>query len=185
MIERIEEVQREVWAGGIPRRQDFRLRLAAYGDEEEAETAAAGPAPLDDAGDGAPDLQADGAALQGVRRNIAAVLERAPSISTVAPDLAENARVVDGIARVWRQALAAQVRTRVERRLPRSGRAGAIAATVLRSVDGDVLDGMVWRHYGRVPGAVEQVLDANPGLADLGPALPPGTKIRLPGGAAL
>jgi len=50
--------------------------------------------------------------------------------------------------------------------------------------DGDTVDWICWRHYadrGRLAdGAVEAVLEANPGLADLGPRLAAGTVIRLP-----
>ncbi|USH01051.1 tail protein X [Grimontia kaedaensis] len=45
---------------------------------------------------------------------------------------------------------------------------------------GDVLDELVWRHYGHQPGAVERVLEANPGLADMGPVLPAGKVLVLP-----
>lgn len=46
--------------------------------------------------------------------------------------------------------------------------------------DGDTVDWICWRHYGRQSGAVEHVLDANPGLAELGAVLPAGTLIVLP-----
>ncbi|MFB9149513.1 tail protein X [Roseovarius ramblicola] len=50
-----------------------------------------------------------------------------------------------------------------------------------RSRDGDVVDRVVWQHYGRQnDGLVEAVLEANPGLADLGPVLPAGIRIALP-----
>lgn len=52
-------------------------------------------------------------------------------------------------------------------------------ATV-RAAQGDTLDLICWRHYGRTAGVVEQVLDANPGLARLGPILPHGTLVQLP-----
>ena len=48
------------------------------------------------------------------------------------------------------------------------------------AIEGDVLDAICWRQYGRQAGAVEAVLAANPGLADLGPVLPLGTVIELP-----
>lgn len=51
--------------------------------------------------------------------------------------------------------------------------------TVL-AVQGDTLDAIVWRHYGRTAGLVEQVLEANPGLAELGAVLPIGTSVKLP-----
>ena len=44
---------------------------------------------------------------------------------------------------------------------------------------GEVLDAIVWRHYGRAD-VIVAVLDANPGLADLGPVLPTRTAIVLP-----
>lgn len=44
---------------------------------------------------------------------------------------------------------------------------------------GEVLDAIVWRHYGRAD-VIVAVLDANPGLADLGPVLPTRTRVVLP-----
>lgn len=52
-------------------------------------------------------------------------------------------------------------------------------ATVIAR-QGDTLDALCWRHYGRTAGVVEAVLDANPGLADLGPVLPHGQPVELP-----
>ena len=58
-----------------------------------------------------------------------------------------------------------------------------------RTKDGDVLDALCHKHYGREAGrpvrgtqtgAVEAVLEANPGLADQGPILPAGLLIILP-----
>jgi len=48
------------------------------------------------------------------------------------------------------------------------------------TVDGDVLDHICWRHYGREYRTTEAVLAANRNLASLGPVLPAGTKIQLP-----
>lgn len=46
---------------------------------------------------------------------------------------------------------------------------------------GDTVDFVVWRAYGTQDArVVERVLDANPGLADLGESLPAGTSITLP-----
>lgn len=46
---------------------------------------------------------------------------------------------------------------------------------------GDMLDLICYREYGgRQSGAVEAVTDANYGLADLPPRLPPGVTITLP-----
>ena len=52
--------------------------------------------------------------------------------------------------------------------------------TTYQSRDGDVIDAVCRRFYGREAGAVEAVLEANPGLAELGPTLPAGTEIHLP-----
>lgn len=47
--------------------------------------------------------------------------------------------------------------------------------------DGDTADFIAWKFYGRQDnGTVEQLLAANPGLADRGPTLPPGVAIELP-----
>lgn len=45
---------------------------------------------------------------------------------------------------------------------------------------GDTVDQICQRHYGRTAGITEQVYAANPGLADLGPILPLGTAVTLP-----
>lgn len=48
------------------------------------------------------------------------------------------------------------------------------------SQQGDTVDLLVYRHFGRTAGLVEVVLELNPGLADLGPVLPLGTVVELP-----
>ncbi len=50
----------------------------------------------------------------------------------------------------------------------------------IRSIQGDTVDRICQRVYGRTAGVTEQVLIANPGLADRGPILPMGTLITLP-----
>lgn len=52
--------------------------------------------------------------------------------------------------------------------------------TRYRTKDGDMLDRLCWKHYGRSRGVVEAVLEANPGLAGIGPVLPAGIEIALP-----
>lgn len=50
-----------------------------------------------------------------------------------------------------------------------------------RSKEGDTVDAIVWKYYGRQnERIVEQVFAANPGLADQGPDLPSGIRIALP-----
>jgi phage tail protein X len=49
----------------------------------------------------------------------------------------------------------------------------------VRAQQGDTLDALCWRHYGTTT-VLEQVLEANPGLADLGAVLPHGTEVELP-----
>ena len=53
--------------------------------------------------------------------------------------------------------------------------------TTYRTKEGDVVDAVCRRYYGREAGAVEAVLEANPGLAELGPMLPAGALVTLPG----
>ena len=48
------------------------------------------------------------------------------------------------------------------------------------SLQGDTVDALCWRYYERTQSMVEQVLVANPGLADLGVILPTGTPLELP-----
>lgn len=59
------------------------------------------------------------------------------------------------------------------------------SAAFYLSKEGDTVDYVVWKHYRREntrlgPRLVEQVLEANPGIAALGPVLPIGTRIELP-----
>lgn len=49
-----------------------------------------------------------------------------------------------------------------------------------RTKDGDMVDAICHRHYGRTAGVVEAVLEANPGLADEGSVLAAGVAILLP-----
>lgn len=49
-----------------------------------------------------------------------------------------------------------------------------------RTKDGDVLDALCRTQYGALDGATERVLNANPGLARLGPVLPSGVLITFP-----
>lgn len=48
------------------------------------------------------------------------------------------------------------------------------------AADGDTVDALCYRHYGRTAAVTEAVLTANPGLAALGPVLPAGTQVRMP-----
>ncbi|AWM87381.1 tail protein X [Microvirga sp. 17 mud 1-3] len=50
-----------------------------------------------------------------------------------------------------------------------------------RTSDGDTVDFIAWKHYGTTDGlVVEQLLDANKGLADMGPVMPAGVLVLLP-----
>ena len=50
----------------------------------------------------------------------------------------------------------------------------------VRAMQGDTLDAICTRYYGRTEGVFETVLQANPGLSELGVILPHGTAIELP-----
>lgn len=50
----------------------------------------------------------------------------------------------------------------------------------VHSIQGDTVDMICYRYYGRTAGVTEQVLEANPGLSVLGPVLPMGTPLNLP-----
>lgn len=52
--------------------------------------------------------------------------------------------------------------------------------TTVRAQQHDTLDAICYRAYGTTQGVTEQVLTANPGLAELGPLLPHGTPVVLP-----
>ena len=53
-------------------------------------------------------------------------------------------------------------------------------STTVRAQQHDTLDAICYRVYGTTRGVTEQVLAANPGLAELGPLLPHGTPVTLP-----
>lgn len=50
----------------------------------------------------------------------------------------------------------------------------------VRSLQGESVDALCWRVYARTEGVVELVLEANPGLARLGPVLPENTPVACP-----
>lgn len=54
------------------------------------------------------------------------------------------------------------------------------ARTTTRAQQGDTVDLICWRTYGRTANITEAVYAANPGLAELGPILPHGQLINLP-----
>lgn len=45
---------------------------------------------------------------------------------------------------------------------------------------GETVDALCWRHYGRTAGTVESVLEANAGLAERGVVLPMVISVTLP-----
>jgi phage tail protein X len=55
----------------------------------------------------------------------------------------------------------------------------AAGKQLVRSIEGDTVDNLCWRYYGKTQAVTEQVLNANPHLASLGPILPNGTEILL------
>ena len=55
-----------------------------------------------------------------------------------------------------------------------------MAEAIYITKDGDVVDLICYRHYGRTADVTEAVLAANPGLAELGPVLDAGIEITLP-----
>ena len=50
----------------------------------------------------------------------------------------------------------------------------------VRTLQSETVDALCWRHYGRTQGAVEAVLQANPGLASFGLILPQGCLVTMP-----
>lgn len=51
---------------------------------------------------------------------------------------------------------------------------------LVRTMQGDTVDSLCWRHYGQVTGLAERVFELNPGLAELGAVLPSGIEVKLP-----
>lgn len=54
----------------------------------------------------------------------------------------------------------------------------------LHARQNETLDALCYRAVGFTQGITEQVLATNPGLAELGPALPQGTPVKLPNATA-
>lgn len=52
--------------------------------------------------------------------------------------------------------------------------------TPVFSIEGDTVDKICQRYFGRTAGITEQLLQYNSGLAEKGPILPTGTRIYLP-----
>lgn len=50
----------------------------------------------------------------------------------------------------------------------------------VRANQGETLDLLCYRVFGRTAGVTEAALEANTGLADMGPVLPMGTLVNLP-----
>ncbi|XPP72711.1 tail protein X [Serratia liquefaciens] len=48
------------------------------------------------------------------------------------------------------------------------------------ALQGDTVDAICWRYYGRTQGVVEQVYSLNEGLADAGAILSHGQPVELP-----
>jgi len=53
-------------------------------------------------------------------------------------------------------------------------------AVQYRTREGDMLDFIAWKHYGKQSGVVEEILEANPKLAEYGEQFPAGVIIILP-----
>jgi phage tail protein X len=53
-------------------------------------------------------------------------------------------------------------------------------ADMIIAQQGDTLDALLWRERGLGPADLTTVLEANPGLADLGTVLPLGTAVSIP-----
>ncbi|WP_224825578.1 tail protein X [Cognatishimia sp. MH4019] len=53
-------------------------------------------------------------------------------------------------------------------------------ATTYRTIEGDTVDAIAYRHYGRHNGTTEVIFEANRGLAKLPLVLPEGTILTLP-----
>jgi len=51
---------------------------------------------------------------------------------------------------------------------------------VIKTIGGEMLDAITHKYYKGRDGSTEAVLDANPGLAKIGPVLPAGIEIKLP-----
>jgi len=50
----------------------------------------------------------------------------------------------------------------------------------VRAIQGDTVDRICFRHYGYTAAVTEAVLESNHGLAEQGPIIAMGTRVRLP-----
>lgn len=55
----------------------------------------------------------------------------------------------------------------------------ALKGITVRARQHEMLDALAWRTMGMTAGSMEAALDANPGLAKLGPHMPMGLAVRL------
>ena len=55
-----------------------------------------------------------------------------------------------------------------------------MARDQLRSIQGDTIDGLIWRERRLGPADLDTVLALNPGVAGIGAVLPLGTLITVP-----
>ncbi|WP_337846855.1 tail protein X [Sphingomonas sp.] len=51
---------------------------------------------------------------------------------------------------------------------------------IVTARQGDTIDLLCWRAFGRTDGVTEQALALNPGIAASGPTLAPGLRVTLP-----
>ena len=137
---------------------------------------------------GAPTLSADLSAVD------AGVIELAGEVRTGAPTLAGDLTVAEGVP----TELAGEIHSadvvltgdlsdvapvpaaQEDNWVPTDLSGESLIGVRYRTRDGDSLDAICWKHYGRQAGAVEAVLEANPGLSEGGPVLPAGFVIGLP-----
>lgn len=61
---------------------------------------------------------------------------------------------------------------------------GSDGVAVYTTIDGDVVDLIAFVYYGQHDRHTEAILEANPGLAEMGEVLSAGVRIRLPRVAA-
>lgn len=56
----------------------------------------------------------------------------------------------------------------------------ADGSAIYVTADGDMVDLIAYRYYGKHAKNTEAIFEANPGLAGLGPVLPAGVAVKLP-----
>ena len=197
-LKSIEETHSGLYGDGSPRKIAYSLEFLRAPDEpggrldglQDTVQRSGNPRAVLEAGERAAATGADPAATLDAMSGAAGALDGTP----LAPDTARmlqdarqaalsNARATStqSVAAALDAARTAAARSPAEQAVSALGKAARVA---YRAKEGDVLDDVVWRHYGSLD-VLDSLVRANPGLASLGASLPAGALVQLPDRGAL